>query len=1306
MDNDKQNKGTGTSIPGTGTSIPGTGTSIPGQGTSIPGAGTAIPGKGTAIPGAAGTAIPRGSGTALPGQENKSRSGRIGSVSDIPVLNEYVINGIRFTVDNQESAKTLANKSGEARIFVVTNGGRQFALKLYIPNHGPDHEILDKIKSAKGGFLVTLHDHGKWTDPSSGLTFDYEVMDYMSHGSLSSTTLRNDEKLFKDVAMRMAFAIRQSHDLGLIHRDVKPENFMFRDALKKDFVLIDFGIARKIVGDNPVKVDAAKSSYFVSPEGATSSTDRTTYVGRPTDYYSMGMTLLALLMGVDTFYKMYPSADLSRLDLQKRNNQVVAEARRKGLKISDHTADLLEALLEVSDAKRAGFVEVEKWYRGESLRKTVDDSSFRVVFNDVKNQVAHSLTELAKMMLTDVEYSKQFLYRDIAKRALGIKYPSLAISIDDITQKLYPRTDEQTAGVMAAVLLLDPEIPYEGIKNKNITTAEGLADEIWTNRSEYAKRLGKRTDSFWVYLAMRGDEKLKGLEKKYSKRVADTGANGIYFIVKELKPSHKDINLYGSHSITSRTDVAKMLWDKNESFAKEMKDRGHAVWEWIFTNLGNQPEFSSENITRLHSGIEKHGKNGIYALCLALDPDFPLFDIKGKPLKTQAEIAEAVLDYADNAEVVYDPSHILWTWLRALGGEWVKIADTYPGYTKEYGNTFLWDIHYRIAGVPRPYSVQLEDDNKWHAYHTLDELVKAAAEHGFTDRTFRLFTGKHFATWLLTNRSDEDTKLAPLAEKYFDFNGSTSKGWELFYRLRPDIGLNYIADRKSKNYLNSTVALGEALNAEIDARQEVTLPHLTTETLEMMMTGEDAFKKSQLHAFMKARNMDKHISEICKALNLKVNISAHPSAPYTIETALWRIVVILGAKPQYHFKDGKVAKSATDAQSISRTALDSANQASLMGFIALSYHENPSSAFSFDKLYSYYQFIKRLFPKSSVATRGEDAENRTYTSIRKRDSAWRSLSAARKICLWVCLPIMVLVITGISFLIATDGASTVVEAFENIGGVLSVIIGIIGAICGLSAGLIGAAAGGLAGWGLTKLIFWLLGFVAPYIVIAIMVAGAIWAFLKVKSATKDTSIPDKAKYNDLVNVADTYVVCYAFDTLQRTFGSTNINPAETFDASATEARNNRKQSTKALVAMIFVTLLSIGIGVLVTNSTRQVVEERAFDYAVSPESLAGDYTGTFHERPATMVIETSANNDNTITGTVVIQYSTPMVQQIVGEYDGGMLMFNTYENSTVNRSITYNGTVRVENGMMIYSGNYLNTAKGTSHSFRFEKPVD
>lgn len=1312
--------GTGTSVPGlgpdagvplsgTGTQLPGTGTQVPGgTGTQLPGTGTAVPGTGTAVPGT-GTAVPGGTGTQMPG--GGRRPGAPGSISDIPLLEEYVINGIRYKVCQAESAKTLAKRSGEARIFVVENGGRRFCLKLYIPNHGPNHAILDKVQSAKGGFLVALRDHGKWTEPSGRNTFDFEVMDYYEHGSLADFCLRGSETRFREVAMRMAFAIRQCHELGIIHRDIKPENFLFTDSKRQEFVIIDFGIAREFKGSDPVKVDAAKSSYFVSPEGAISSNDRNTYVTPATDFYSMGMTLLALWMGTDNFYRKFPANDLAELDRLKRNNNVIGRLR-PSLSIKDHTASLMERLLEFSDNSRAGFDEVMRWYKGEELKSGTAaeeanaKSDFRVVFNEDKNQIARSPEELAKMMMADIEYAKQYLYRGIAKSALQGIRPTLALKIDDITQTKYPRLDEQHAGVFAAALLLDPKIPYTGKSGKPCTTIAEIAKDLWDYRTKYAAELKTTGSPLWVYLTVRGDSKLQALPAKIRPIVAASEVHGVYALIKALVPSTGYLPSTGTE-IKDLKQLAKHLITREQP--SELADSNHTLWTYLRALGPNGAALAG----KFPNEIKYHGNYGLYALCLELVPDFPLYDSSFKQeLKTENEIARYVHDYyLSHVDELKDAMNPLWSFLRKKGGEWKRIADTYPALLAQKNNSYAWDVYYRLGDEKKPFSIQFLDDKKWHYVYTLDELRGEMCQHGVTDLTVETFTRVHFPTWLLQSKVQSDRDAAPVVESLVKAAGTNAakRGWFVFYSILPKVSVEGSSNSNAKSYANNTVGLGRLLNGEL-SESYTYLQNTTAGTMRNMLLSKDAFASSQLRQFMEARKMHDYIRGIERLLDIQANINAHKSAPYDIWVAQWKIVQYLGFTPQWKFKQAggpfsTIGDIKTRVSQSERNQLISSSQ-SFRAFLTLFFHENINGQFTFEKLRDYYNFLKNYCPAYPGLKSSASSDSKLTNAIDGRDSAWRSLKRMQGIAYWVCIPILILVICGLLIMAFTDDSGTLKAVFETVGKWVAIGVCIIGVIGGLSeGGIFGAIIGGLLGYWIPFWIFGFLGSIAPFVLAAIIIGAAIWCLSKLGKDTSDPHIPNQKAYDAAVQQADIYRVCQCFGTTGRTLGS-SADPSYIFDRSRSRAETLRKQVRTATLYMVGLTVVAIGmwVALAVAQSSGSYRSHTTETTIVHPAAslVAGDYSGIFHEVPTTMEITSAGTGD--FTASIVIRYpSGPMRMKLEGTYNSntGQLLMHKVGDSR----ITFNGYLTQKDGMLSYDGGYTNTGKGTSHKFSLKQEL-
>lgn len=192
-------------------------------------------------------------------------------------------------------------RGGMARVYlaVQTKFGRWVALKVVSPDYAKD-------KSFRKRFLQESRINAQLTHPNIVQVHDvgahddllYLVMEYLRGGDLNARLgqgmhITDLVQVAKDVGR----ALDHAHSKGVVHRDVKPENILFRED--GSAVITDFGIAR--LGSPDVTLTRAGTvvgtPQYMSPEQASGKA----LDGR-SDLYSLGVVFFRMLTG-DVPYK-------------------------------------------------------------------------------------------------------------------------------------------------------------------------------------------------------------------------------------------------------------------------------------------------------------------------------------------------------------------------------------------------------------------------------------------------------------------------------------------------------------------------------------------------------------------------------------------------------------------------------------------------------------------------------------------------------------------------------------------------------------------------------------------------------------------------------------------------------------------------------------------------------------------------------------------------------------------------------------------------------------------------------------------
>lgn len=179
---------------------------------------------------------------------------------------------------------------------------RVVALKILSPVYARDKNKRERfLKEAKAS--AKLHHPNIISIHSAG--FDggqcYYAMEYIEGGSVKDIINKNgkiEEVRALEIVYDIAQALQHAFQKHLIHRDVKPENFMVtKDGIVK---LCDLGLAKILDGDDASQTQVGTfmgTPYYTSPEQAKGHSN----IDIRSDLYSLGASLFHMVTGRHPF---------------------------------------------------------------------------------------------------------------------------------------------------------------------------------------------------------------------------------------------------------------------------------------------------------------------------------------------------------------------------------------------------------------------------------------------------------------------------------------------------------------------------------------------------------------------------------------------------------------------------------------------------------------------------------------------------------------------------------------------------------------------------------------------------------------------------------------------------------------------------------------------------------------------------------------------------------------------------------------------------------------------------------------------
>ena len=205
-------------------------------------------------------------------------------------------------------------KGGMAEVYLATQLSldREVAVKVLLRTE--DAAFTERfiqeghiVASLRHPAIITIHDIGQIADGRH-----YLAMEYLGGGDLAQHRgIVFSPSRALDIIRQLAGGLAVVHDGGLVHRDVKPANILFRDD--GSVVLTDFGVAKAVELDNQLThfgiADA--SPAYSSPEHAQCQP-----LDARSDIYSLGVILAEMLTGTNPFRaSSYPQTVLNHLQM-------------------------------------------------------------------------------------------------------------------------------------------------------------------------------------------------------------------------------------------------------------------------------------------------------------------------------------------------------------------------------------------------------------------------------------------------------------------------------------------------------------------------------------------------------------------------------------------------------------------------------------------------------------------------------------------------------------------------------------------------------------------------------------------------------------------------------------------------------------------------------------------------------------------------------------------------------------------------------------------------------------------------------
>lgn len=281
-------------------------------------------------------------------------------------------------LDEKYKLNKLLGSGHFGEVYEVTEIETQkvFAAKLFKTNSiecnysfKQEVNFLQKLAESDITTSVRYYSSGIGTITKEGKTElrQFIIMEYGSKGDLLSR-IKKSKGFSEDVCKYLLFKIiedvKDLHKIGVCHRDIKPQNFVFVGE-ECQLKICDFGLATYLLKENGKKkllIKGAGTPPYIPPEVIRCKP----YDGEKFDVFSIGVTLFTLMYNMIPFqaftnnleFKQSLYSLIANRKLDEYWNNIEHHEKMKEKKLSKEFKELFIKMVEYNPKRRISLDEI------------------------------------------------------------------------------------------------------------------------------------------------------------------------------------------------------------------------------------------------------------------------------------------------------------------------------------------------------------------------------------------------------------------------------------------------------------------------------------------------------------------------------------------------------------------------------------------------------------------------------------------------------------------------------------------------------------------------------------------------------------------------------------------------------------------------------------------------------------------------------------------------------------------------------------------------------------------------------------